>query len=155
MKFGESVMRKTDLVNSILKKNGARNLLENKIFRQNQARKFEDYVEYAVEVRGAVALNIIISPDSIQLGIDDMTEIFEWSNRQIDEGRNAVSEIIETVLTCRVEIKRCGSKYRQIQFFDQDGRCVRTSKYISGLYVPFFCKTERYRPILCHANLEG
>ena len=148
MKFDESVVNKIELIDRVLARVGAKNVVDNPLFQQNQARAYEDYVEYSVNSNESVSFNIIISRDGLQLGVDDMTEIFEWSQRQFIECRNEIVDTLEMIFTSAVEIERCGRRYRVIRFLNAQGNVVHTCKYISGLFFPFFCKTEPYRPLL-------
>lgn len=148
MSLDQLVKSKIELVDMALTKAGAQRILENKLFRENRVRSFDDYAEYSVERDGAVPLNLIISIDALQVDIDGMAEVFEWSNQQIDDERDNIIAILQLIFVSAVEITRCGAHYRNIRFLDSQGICIKTCKYISGIYFPFFCKTEKYRPIV-------
>lgn len=138
MKFDEFVVNKIELIDRVLARVGAKNVVDNPLFQQNQARAYEDYVEYSVNSNESVSFNIIISRDGLQLGVDDMTEIFEWSQRQFIECRNEIVDTLEMIFTSAVEIERCGRRYRVIRFFKRPRKCCSHLQIYFRAFLSFF-----------------
>jgi len=148
MEYEVEVLKKLQLVNSVLNKLGVRGIADTPCVALNESRNFPNYVEYSMRRDGAVRIDLAISSDGMQVGIDDMTEVFDWSDKQVSEETNAVAEVLEMVFSSAIEIKRCGSNYRRIRFLGEGGKCLRTCKYVSGFFLPISCRVYQYAPLL-------
>lgn len=51
------------------------------------------------------------------------------------------------LFTSTIKVEYCGSNYTKIYFFDGNGECVKTLKYVTGLYLKVGCQTKEFPPI--------
>jgi hypothetical protein len=63
------------------------------------------------------------------------------------EDSNKVKDFIKKLFTGSIKVKYCGSNYTRLCFFDNNGNCVKTLKYVTGPYLKVGCKTKVFEPI--------
>lgn len=148
MEYEIEVLKKQQLVNSVLHKLGVQGIADNPCVALKEGRNFPNYAEYSIRSDGAVRVDLTISSDGMQVCIEDMMEFFDWSDKQVSEQSNAVAEVLEMVFSSAIEIKRCGSNYRRIRFLGERGECIWTCKYVSGFFLPISCRVYQYAPLL-------
>lgn len=91
--------------------------------------------------------------ENLRIDIEQMSETFEWSKKQIEESRDKVIELVRNLLTGCVSIEIHGAS-RFIQIFDANGFFVQAFSYnnlfhlLTGLYLFRYKNFRRlYLPI--------
>lgn len=146
MNFEESTIKCIEIINEALGRIGAEKIADNLSFSIKPELLFPDYVKYSVDSPDALHMELIITSDSLQVDLEDMSELYEWSLSQLSDNRAEVIQVLADLFSCTVEVERCGNNYRKLRFFDVNDECVRTTKYVSGLYLPFRCEKQKYAP---------
>ncbi|MCB0740983.1 MAG: hypothetical protein R2796_07660 [Chitinophagaceae bacterium] len=147
MKYENEVYSKIELVNSVLESLNVSSLESNKDFIIDESFHQEHYVKFLLQKPSCIELQLIFISNALQINIDRTNESFEWSDKQIQENINDVKGFIKMLFTSTIKVEYCGSNYTKLYFYDVSGNCVKTLKYVTGLYLKFNCKTKEYKPI--------
>lgn len=110
-------------------------------------------VELNSSKASTLPITIWFEGDSLRIDIEQMSETFDWSKKQIDETREKVIELIRNLFTGYVLIETRGAS-RFVQIFDATGFFVHSFSYnnlfhmLTGLYL-FRYKSYRrlYLPV--------
>lgn len=147
MKYEMEVSYKLDLVNSVLNSINAKHLLINEDFIINSDFHHEHYVKFLLRKPHCINLELIFINNAFQINIDRTNESFEWSEKQIQENRQDILNFLKMLFTSRIKVEYYGSNYTKIYFFNTNGDCLKTLKFVTGLYLKFGCTTMEYPPI--------
>ena len=147
MKYETKVSYKLDLINSVLDSVNASHLLVNRDFAIDNNFHHEHYVKFLLKKPHSIYLELIFVDNALQINLDRTNESFEWSEEQIQENRQDILHFIKILFTSTIKVEYCRSNYTKIYFYDNKGNCVKTLKYVTGLYLRFGCKTKEYKPI--------
>lgn len=147
MEYDKKLISNVNLINDALKNIGTRCLSENSDFVIDSELHFPNYVKYSIKKLNSVDLDIVISTFSIHVNIEKMNEVFEWGEKKLVENREEIVKFFEALLTGEIHIEYCGSNYRKISLIDQSGDCVKTCKYVTGLYLRVRCSTKKFHAI--------
>lgn len=90
---------------------------------------------------------MIFINNALQINIDRTNESFEWSDKQIKENIEEIKDFIKTLFTSRIKVEYCGANYTKIYFYSDSGECIKTFKYVTGLYLKIGCQTKEYQSI--------
>lgn len=147
MKYENEVQSKLELVNSVLKSLDVAPLEANKDFAIDELFHQEHYVKFLLKKSNSINLELIFINNALQLNIDRTNESFEWSDKQIKENIEEIKCFIKVLFTSSIKVEHCGSNYTKIYFYSNRGYCVKTLKYVTGLYLKIGCQTREYQPI--------
>jgi hypothetical protein len=155
-KFDEKVLDKINLLNSIFSELNKPHLFENPNF------VIDDLTwEYWLKIKlhpsnkNCVSINIILATDKVQIDVDNIHEIFEWSNKDLEESRNNVINFIKEIFTSYILLEYCNSN-TQMYLFNANGLFIK--KYnlttsIGGFIDGFLrrnCNQRLFFPIYSH-----
>lgn len=146
MKYVIDVSNKIELVNSVLKELNVASLETNKDFRIDDSFYQGHYVKFLLRKADCIHLELIFIDNAFQINLDRTNESFEWSNNQIQKNSEEIKGILKMLFTSRIVIEYCGSNFTKVYFFN-DRTCIKTLKYVTGLYLKIGCKTREYPPI--------
>jgi hypothetical protein len=147
MKYENGIYNKINLVNSVLDNLNVASLETNKDFITDESFHQEHYVKFLLQKPNCIELQLIFINNALQINIDRTNESFEWSDEQIQGNINDVKGFIKMLFTSVIKVEYCGSNYTKINFYDGNGDCVKTLKFVTGLYLKAGCKTKEYKPI--------
>ncbi len=147
MKYENEIIQKLDLVNSTLESLNVKPLFKNEDFFIDNHFHQEHYVKFYLNRPNCIKLEIVFIHNVLQINIDRTNESFEWSEIQIKENPNGVKKNLKMIFTATIKVEYCGSNYTKIYFIDSNGNCVKTFKYVTGLYIKIGCITKEYKPI--------
>lgn len=147
MNYNNEILQKVNIIDNVLKELNQPGVLSNQDFNIDEISS-EFYLKaYLNTPSNELSLNIILSNFDIQIDIDRVNEAFVWSNKQIKEEEQEIKDIIKMLFTSNIKVEYCGSNYTKLYFYNKNRICIKTSKYITGLYLKVMCKTKEYRPI--------
>jgi hypothetical protein len=146
MKYKPEVLKKIDLVNEVLHKLHRPNLLENQDF---EIGELTDEFCLAIKLIKAegIKMYLTLTCYDIQMNIDRLMEAFSISNKDIEKDSKIIINFLYDLLTCHIKIKYCGKHYSELYMINQHGKCIRTLKYISGMYIKLNCTYKESPPI--------
>jgi hypothetical protein len=147
VKYENEVYSIIELVNSVLQDLDINALEANKDFTIDELFHQEHYVKFLLKKPNSINLELIFINNALQINIDRTNESFEWSDKEIRENIEEIKCFLKMLFTSRIKVEYCGSNYTKISFYDVNGNCVKTLKYITGLYLKFRCKVKEYKPI--------
>jgi hypothetical protein len=147
IKYENEVYSKIELVNSVLKSLDIASLEANKDFTIDEQFHQEHYVKFLLQRSNCINLELIFINNALQINIDRTNESFEWSNNQIQENTEEVKDIIKMLFTSRIKVEYCGYNYTKLYFYNVSGNCVKSLKFVTGLYLKVGCKTMEHSPI--------
>jgi hypothetical protein len=147
MNYESEVYNKIYLVNSVLESLNVAPLETSIDFIIDESFHQEHYVKFLLQKPNCINLELIFINNTLQINIDRTNESFEWSNKLIQENIKEVKGFINMLFTSTIKVEYCGSKYTKIYFYDDSGNCVKTLKYVTGLYLKVGCKTKEYQPV--------
>jgi len=147
MEYEKEVSYKIDLVNSALNNVKSLHLSENNDFLIDLSFNYKHYIKYSLKKLDCINIDLILTSDALQIDVDRVNEAFVWSDKQVIEDKNVIENFIKMLFTSTIKVKYCGPHYTKLYFFDDQRHCVKTLKYITGLYLKIGCKTKEYQPI--------
>lgn len=147
MKYENEIIQKLDLVNSALERLNVKPLFINEDFSLDSTFHQEHYVKFFLNKPDCIKLELVFINNALQINIDRINESFEWSENQIKENANDVKDFIKMIFTTTIKVEYCGSNYTKIHFIDIDENCVKTLKYVTGIYLKIGCLIKEYKPI--------
>ncbi len=161
--FDEQLLANVRLFDEVLEELGEPPLLENKNFST-----FLDFpiaphylaLEVVSKQENTLPITIWFEANDLGIDIDQIPETFEWSEKQINESKEKVTDLIRNLFTGYVLIEtRGGSKF--IQIFDANGFFVNASSvnnwlhFFTGLYLFRYKNYRRlYLPIFSKKPID-
>jgi len=146
MKYSDKIIYQVDYINSLLKEYNEKPIFDNKHFIIN-GMSWEEYLKLTFKKIDSINFEIICSSNEFQINIDRVNEALDLSYSDFFKNKLIVKDFFFFLFKCRIKIDYCGSNYTKIYFFDDGGNCVKTMKYVTGLYLKVGCKTKEYPPI--------
>lgn len=152
--FDERLIKNVTLFDEVLNKFNEPVLFENQNF--SVVADFEVFPNYLVmentdKVNNSLPLTIWFEADGLRIDIDGISETFEWSNKQIDESQDKVTELIRNLFTGYVLIETRGSS-KFVEVFDESGFFVDAFShnnwlhFFTGLYLFRYKNYRRLYP---------
>ena len=147
MQYYNEILRQIDIVNAALQKLGKQDIFNNSDV-VIDAMSCEFYLQLRfsknTEKKEHPRLEIILSLSGVEVNVDRLNEVFEWSGENINEYKTEIEDFFIMLLTSRIIAEYYGKNYTKISFFDTEGNCVQTAKTVSG----FYSKTKkRYKTL--------
>lgn len=148
MKFDKQIEHKIDLLNEVLADLNQPKLLENSCFSVGDL-SCEFYLELKLESlsKETISMEIRVSLNDLQIGLDRVSEVYEWSNDTIIKERREISTLIKQLLTSPILVEYCGANYTAFSVFDVRGNIAFKTPIIQGLYFKFKCREKLFDPI--------
>ncbi|MBX2923855.1 MAG: hypothetical protein KF746_16750 [Chitinophagaceae bacterium] len=146
MKYSDKIIHMVDYINSLLKKYNETPIFNNKNFIVD-GMGWEEYLKITFKKTDSISFEIIFSSNDFQINIDRAHEAVDLSYSDFNDNKLIIKDFFEILFTCGVKVKYCGSNYTKIYFFDSSENCVKTLKYVTGLYLKVSCQTKKYQPI--------
>ena len=148
MKFEMQIEHKIELFNEILTDLGKPTILENSNFSSSELSN-ELYLELRLLCldKNTIPMEIRISTVDLQIGLDRVPEVYEWSNNSIDRERGKIVNFIKRLLTSPISVEYCGSNYTAFSILDSNGNIVFRTPVIQGFYLRFNCYKKLFSPI--------
>lgn len=147
MRYEKEIINKLDLINSVLKNLDVASLEANEDFTIDEQFHQEHYIKFLLQKPYCVNLELILINNALQINLDRANESFEWSNLQINENIEEIKSFIKMLFTSIIKVEYCGSHYTKIYLYNESGNCIKTLKYVTGLYLKVGCKIKEYPPI--------
>jgi hypothetical protein len=156
--LNKSVVTNIELINKILVELNTETLSENKSFHLHKDSAGTNGIHFTIYSTkdNTAQFELYIESWGIRIDVDDIPELFEWTNEFIEKSETEFTELIINLFTGYISIEtRSYSKF--IQLFDSDGFFVDsishnnlfhmiTGRYIfrhkdfRRLYLPMFSK---------------
>lgn len=148
MNFDCQIQNKIELLNEILAELNESILFENLDFSIGEL-SAEFYLELKLHnsYKNTIPMEIRISQDGFQIGLDRVSEVYEWSNDFIEKSNNVVKTLIRQLFTSSIEVEYCGTNYTCFNIFDKNGELLFSTPVISGFYLKYKCQKKTYSPI--------
>lgn len=146
MEYSDKILYQVDYINSILKGYNEEAIFDNKNFIVDEM-SWKEYLKITFKKAGFINFDIICSSSEFQINIDRTIEALDLSSSDFNKNKQIVKDFLTFLFTCRAKVEYCGSNYTKIYFYDNSGNCVKTLKYVTGLYLKIGCKTKEYPPI--------
>jgi hypothetical protein len=152
MKFDRQIEYKIELLNKILTDLKKPTLFENPDFSIGEL-STEFYLELKLSSsdKNTISMEIRISLFDLQIGLDRIKEVYEWSNDSIEREQTQIINLIKQLFTSSVLVEYCGSNYTSFTIFNAGGGISFKTPIIQGFYLKFNCKQKILSPIyLCN-----
>ncbi|MEZ4912404.1 MAG: hypothetical protein R2774_16305 [Saprospiraceae bacterium] len=146
MKWYFEIKEQVNLINEVLISLKQPLLLENQYFIIDEMTA-EYYLRLKYSAPSRINFIITISPHGTSIDVDRAMEAFNVGIEFINNNKADYRALFLILFTSRIKIEYCGSNYTKIYFYDESGHCVKTLKYVTGLYLKIGCKTKEYPPI--------
>lgn len=146
MKYSDKIIYQVDYINSLLKGYNEKPIFDNNNFIIDEM-SWEGYLKITFKKAELISFDIICSSNEFQINIDRANEALDISASDFSKNELIVKDFLDFLFTCRTKVEYCGSNYTKIYFYNGSGNCVKTLKYVTGLYLKFNCKTKEYKPI--------
>lgn len=146
MKYSDKIIYQVEYINSLLKGYNEKPIFDNKNFMIDEM-SWEEYLKINFKKSDSISFDIICSSNVFQINIDRANEALDLSSNDFNKNELIVKDFLDFLFTCRTKVEYCGSNYTKIYFYDGSGNCVKTLKYVTGLYLKIGCKSKEYLPI--------
>jgi len=146
MEYSDKILSQVDYINSLLKGYNEEPIFDNKNFAVDEM-SWAEYLKITFKKANSLSFNIICSSSEFQINIDRTNEALDLSSSDFNKHKHIVNDFLDFLFTCRVKVEYCGSNYTKIYFIDSNENCVKTLKYVTGLYLRIGCITKEYKPI--------
>lgn len=146
MKYSDKIIYQVDYINSLLKGYNEKPIFDNENFMIDEM-SWEEYLKINFKKADSISFDIICSSNEFQINIDRAKEALDLSSSDFNKNELIVKDFLDFLFTCRAKVEYCGSNYTKIYFYDESENCVKTLKYVTGLYLKVGCKTKEYKPI--------
>ena len=146
MKYSDKILNQVDYINSLLKTYNEKSIFENKNFIVDEM-SWTEYLKITFKKADSISFDIICSSNEFQINIDRTNEALDFSLSDFNKNKPLVKDFLDFVFTCKVKVKYCGSYYTKIYFYNDSGVCVKSLKFITGLYLKIGCQTKEYPSI--------
>jgi hypothetical protein len=147
MEYSEKIIYQVDYINSLLSAYNEVPIFKNKNFIIDEMSWIE-YLKITFKKANHISFDIICSSSEFLINIDRTNEALDLSFNDFNKFKPIINDFLNFLFTCRVKVEYCGSNYTKIYFFDNNEKCVKTLKYVTGLYLKIGCKIKEYQPIL-------
>ncbi len=146
MEYSNKILHQVDYINSLLKGYNEESIFDNKNFIVDEM-SWSEYLKITYKKVSSISFDIICSSSEFQINIDRTNEALDLSSSDFSENKQIIKDFLNFLFTCRAKVEYCGSNYTKIFFYNDNGDCVKTLKYVTGLYLKVGCKTKEYQPI--------
>jgi len=146
MKYSDKIIYQVDFINSLLKGYNEKPIFDNENIMIDEM-SWEEYLKISFKKADSISFDIICSSNEFQINIDRTNEALDLSSTDFNKNELIVKDFFEFLFKCRAKVEYCGSNYTKIYFYDESGNCVKTLKYVTGLYLKVGCKIKEYPPI--------
>ena len=146
MKYSDKIIYQVDYINSLLKGYNEKPIFDNENFMIDEM-SWEEYLKINFKKAASISFDIICSSNEFQINIDRANEALDLSSSDFSKNELIIKDFLDFLFRCRTKVEYCGSNYTKIYFYDERGNCVKTLKYVTGLYLKVGCKTKEYLPI--------
>lgn len=145
MEYVEPIEQKISLLNEILSDLNAPPIFENADFSIDSL-SAEFYLKLNIRRENAILMDIHLSLNAIEIGLDREGEVYEWYINSIEESKAEVTTRIKQLLTGFIVVEYCGSNYTCFNVFEPDGQLLYSTPVISGLYFKNKCQKRLFLP---------
>lgn len=145
MSYDDNIINQLEIVNDILHEYGQLPIFDNEDFIVKEMWYFQLIMKF--EREHCIPFCLHFTSNGIRIDIDRMEEFIDISFVSIENYKNKVTTYLKLIFECSVQIKYCGKHYTKIYFIDNNGTCIHSGRYITGLYLKINCVTKEYPPI--------
>lgn len=146
MEYSNIILYQVDFINSLLIEYNEEAIFDNNNFTVDEM-SWSEYLKIKYKKLGSISFEIICSTNEFQINIDRTNEAIDLSSSDFSENMQMIKYFFNVLFTCKAKVLYCGSNYTKIFFYNDIGDCVKTLKYVTGLYLKVGCKTKEYPPI--------
>lgn len=146
MNYSDKIQYQVDYVNSLLKEYNEAPLFDNNNFIVDYM-SWTEYLKVIFNKEDSIGFSIIFSSNEFQINIDRTNESLDLSSENFSISKSVVKELLDCLFKSRIKVEYCGPNYTKIYFYNEVGDCVKTLKYVTGLYIKFGCNVKEYKPI--------
>lgn len=148
MKFNKQIELKIELLNEILIELNEPVLFDNPDFSVGEL-STEFYLELKLlnSNQNTIPMEIRVSLFDLQIGLDRVKEVYEWSNETINEERGKIISFIKCLFTSCILVEYCGSNYTAFSIFNSKGNIAFKTPIIQGFYLKLNCKKRLFSSI--------
>ena len=150
MNYNELILRQLDIVNKVLMRYNQPAIFDNSDFAIAEI-SWEEFLKIEFKKENAVNFDIIISNSGIQIDIDRIVEAVSINSKDFEKHVKMFEDYLTMVLTSFIKVDYYGSNYTKLYFMDEKGECVKTLKYVTGLYLKRKPQSKQYAPIFSGA----
>lgn len=146
MEYSDKILNQVNYINSLLKGYNEEPIFDNKNFIVDEM-SWSEYLKITFRKSDSISFQLICSSCEFQINIDRTNEALDLSSTDFSKYKPLIKNFLDFLFTSKVKVEYCGSNYTKIYFYDDNGNCVKTLKYVTGLYLKFGCKIKEYKPI--------
>ena len=146
MDYSDKILYQIDYINSLLNDYNEKPILENENFTLDEM-SWAEYLKVTFRKTNSISFDLICSSTDFQLNVDRANEVVDLMLDDFDKNKETIRAFFNCLFVCKVKIEYCGSNYTKIFFYNDKGSCIKTLKYVTGLYLKFGCRIKEYPPI--------
>ncbi len=146
MKLAQEIKEQVDLINEVLISLKQPLILENSDFLIDEM-SAERYLKIKYTPSNHINFTITFTPFGIQIDIDRIPEAYDVSIEYFNTNKENIKKFIVILFTSITKVEYCGANYTKIYFYSTSRDCIKTLKYIKGLYLKIGCERKEYKPI--------
>lgn len=146
MKYSDEILNQVNYINSLLNRYNEEPILKNKNFIVDEI-SWRKYLKISFKKSDNISFDIICSSSEFQMNIDRTNEVLDLNSSDFYKNKPLVKDFFYYLFACRKKVEYCGSNYTKITFYNDNGDCIKTLKYLTGLYLKIRCKIKEYPPI--------
>lgn len=154
MTFDEPLEDSIRLLNDALTDLGKKGVFENSDFLVGElSTKFFLDLNVSPVGRNTIPMSIQISAAGGYIGLDQKSEVYEWSSDFAKKSASDVRKLITCLLSSFIMVEYCGSNYTCFNVFNQGGELLFSRPVIDGIFfLKHNCKKKLYSPIYPNAS---
>lgn len=146
MEYAQEILQNLEDINNVFKSLGQKVLLENDDFQLGEI-SHSKYIQLIRIKEGSIGLLLTVDMDGVYIGLDRESEVFMWSNANINNYRLKFIDTLRIIFTHTICVKYCGENYTKFYFLDSSQNVKLTASSTSGLYWPWGCQTKTFSPM--------
>lgn len=146
MNYTAKILYQVKYVDSLLELYDEKPMFDNIFFKVDEV-SWEEYLKISFIKEGCIRFDLIFSSSEFQINIDRANEALDIDSNSFDSNKEIIKYFFRYLFVCRSKVEYCGANYTKIFFYDNKGSCVKTLKYVTGLFVKVGCITKEYPPV--------
>ncbi|MCA0428652.1 MAG: hypothetical protein LCH37_14555 [Bacteroidetes bacterium] len=146
MEFIIEIKEQINLINEVLIDLKQSLLLDNQDFILDEMTA-ERYLKLKYISPNHINFIITITPFGTNIDVDRAMEAYDVGKEYVNNNKTDYKAFFLTLFTSRIKVEYFGSNYTKIYFYDDSGTCIKTLKFVTGLYLKIGCKIKEYSPI--------
>jgi len=148
LEFDKKMMPAIQVIDEALGELGATSLFKNPEVLINRELLLENHLQFEIKRNtNHVPLMFWVMGGDIRIDVDRAEEISEWPSDLIIKDKNKVLSFLTSLFSSYILVEYYGFSHTRINFFSQEGQCVDTYKFQTGLSFKGKREARLYFPI--------